>query len=64
MANNKKVDKAIEAVINLAAALGINEKQLIDILEEGIIFCNDKDEISDETLEIVQDLIDSPEFSY
>lgn len=64
MADNKKVDKAIEAVINLAEALGINEKQLIDIIEEGIIFCNDKDEISDETLEIVQDLIDSPEFSY
>lgn len=61
MADNKQVDKAIEAVINLASALGILEKELISVLEEGIIFDNDG-QYSDKTLDIVNDLVNSPEF--
>lgn len=61
MADNKQVDKAIEAVINLASALGISEKELISVLEEGIIFDNDG-QYSDKTLDIVNDLVNSPEF--
>jgi len=59
MANNKEVDKAIEAVINLASALGISENDLTGILEEAIVFNGAN--YSDKTIEIVEDLVTSPE---
>jgi len=62
MANSKEVDKAVEAVINLASALGITEKQLLDVLEEGIVFDNDGD-YNDRTLDIINNLISSPELN-
>jgi len=61
MADNKQVDKAIEAIINLASALGISEKDLADILEEAIVFNGEN--YSDKTIDIVKDVVTSPELS-
>ena len=61
MADNKQINKAIESIINLASALGISEKELISVLEEGIIFDNDG-QYSDKTLDIVNYLVNSTEF--
>jgi hypothetical protein len=60
MASNKEVDKAIEAIINLASALGITEGELADIIEEGIVFDN-SGKFTDKTVEIVRDVVTSPE---
>lgn len=60
MATNKEVDKAIEAIINLSEALGITGKELADIIEEAIVFDNEN-RFTDKTVDIVKDLVTSPE---
>ena len=60
MATNKQVDKAIYAVNNLSDALGITGKELADILEEAIVFDNEG-RYTDKTVDIVKDLVTSPE---
>lgn len=61
MANNKEVDVAVSAVIELSSALQISEKDLVQILEECIVYNNG--DYSDFTINIVSDIASRPEFN-